>query len=47
MSIKKKSLELGLYAIVAWCFHAAALPFGILSRRKNPGSWIESKLLKP
>lgn len=47
MSIKKKSLELGLYAIVAWCFHAAALPFGILSRRKDPGSWIESKLLKP
>ncbi|MDQ1183363.1 glycosyltransferase family 2 protein [Agrobacterium larrymoorei] len=46
MSIKKKSLELGLYAIVAWCFHAAALPFGLISRRKDPGSWIESRLLK-
>ncbi|MEJ8307606.1 glycosyltransferase family 2 protein [Agrobacterium larrymoorei] len=46
MSIKKKSLELGLYAIVAWCFHAAALPFGIVSRRKDPCGWIESKLLK-
>ena len=47
ISIKKKSLELGLYAIVAWCFHAAAVPFGLLSQRKDPGSWIESRLLKP
>ncbi len=46
MSIKQKSLSLGLYAVVAWCFHAAALPLGFFSPRRRPGDWIESKLLK-
>lgn len=46
MSIKQKSLSLGLYAVVAWCFHAAALPLGFFSARKKPDDWIESKLLK-
>ncbi len=47
MMLKKKSVSLGLYAIVAWCFHAAALPFGLFAPRRNPTDWIESKLLKP
>lgn len=46
MSIKQKSLSLGLYAVVAWCFHAAALPLGYLSARRRPDDWIESKVLK-
>ncbi|WP_284774739.1 glycosyltransferase [Agrobacterium sp. lyk4-40-TYG-31] len=46
MSIKQKSLSLGFYAVVAWCFHAAALPLGFFSPRRRPGDWIESKLLK-
>ncbi|WP_288430845.1 glycosyltransferase [uncultured Agrobacterium sp.] len=46
MSVKQKSLSLGLYAVVAWCFHAAALPLGFFSSRKKPDDWIESKLLK-
>ncbi len=46
MSIKQKSVSLGLYAVVAWCFHAAALPLGFFSPRRRPGDWIESKLLK-
>lgn len=46
MSIKQKSLSLGFYAVVAWCFHAAALPLGFLSARRRPDDWIESKLLK-
>ena len=46
MSIKQKSLSLGFYAVVAWCFHAAALPLGFLASRQPPDKWIESRLLK-
>jgi len=46
MSIKQKSLSLGFYAVVAWCFHAAALPLGFFGSRQPPDRWIESKLLK-
>lgn len=46
MSIKQRSVSLGIYAVVAWFFHAAALPLGFFSARKKPEGWIESKLLK-
>lgn len=45
MSLKQKSLSLGVYAVVAWLFHAAALPLGFLQKRRAPEAWIESKLL--
>lgn len=45
MSLKQKSLSLGVYAVVAWLFHAAALPLGFLQRRRAPEAWIESRLL--
>lgn len=44
-SIKKRSLGMGLYTVVAWFFHAAALPVGMLRRRRQPGDPIESRLL--
>jgi glycosyltransferase involved in cell wall biosynthesis len=46
MSVKQKSLSLGFYAVVAWCFHAAALPLGFFGSRQPPDKWIESRLLK-
>ncbi|KXF79188.1 glycosyl transferase [Paramesorhizobium deserti] len=45
MSLKQKSLSLGLYAVVAWCFHAAALPLGFFHPRRAPDAWIESRLI--
>lgn len=46
MSVKQKSINLGIYAVVAWCFHAAALPLGFLKLRRVPDAWIESKVLQ-
>lgn len=45
MSAKHGNLELGLYAVVAWWFHAAALPLGFLQVRRAPAEWIESRVL--
>jgi glycosyltransferase involved in cell wall biosynthesis len=46
MSLRQHSLALGLYAVVAWLFHAAALPLGFLQRRKAPAAWIDSRLVR-
>lgn len=46
MSLKQRSLKLGFYAVVAWCFHAAATPLGFLAKRRRPDGWIESRLLR-
>lgn len=46
MALKQKSLEMGLYSVVAWVFHAAALPFGFFKKRTAPQSFIESTVLK-
>lgn len=46
MSLKQRSLSLGLYAVVAWLFHAAALPLGFLQARKAPDAWIESRIVR-
>lgn len=45
MSVKQRSLTLGVYAVVAWLFHAAALPIGFLRRRRAPEAWIESHIV--
>jgi len=45
MSLRQKSLSLGLYAVVAWLFHAAALPLGFVQARKAPEAWIESRVV--
>ncbi|ASY59570.1 MULTISPECIES: glycosyltransferase [Sinorhizobium] len=44
-SVKKRSLSMGLYTVVAWFFHAAALPVGMLRSRRQPGDPIESRIL--
>lgn len=46
MAVRQKNFHLGLYAVVAWNFHAAALPFGLFKKRVVPGKFIESKVLK-
>lgn len=45
MAARQKSFSLGLYSVVAWCFHAAALPIGFFQRRTPPESWVESRVL--
>lgn len=46
MSLRQRSLSLGLYAVVAWLFHAAALPLGFFQARTAPEAWIESRVVK-
>ncbi|OIS93314.1 glycosyltransferase [Brucella cytisi] len=46
MSIRSHSIELGIYAVVAWIFHAAALPLGFFQARRKPTDWIESKVIR-
>jgi glycosyltransferase involved in cell wall biosynthesis len=45
MSLKHRGLSLGFYSVVAWCFHAAALPLGFFQSRRKPDAWIESRLM--
>ncbi len=47
MSIRARSLSLGVYAVVAWIFHAAALPLGFFAPRRAPTDWVESRVLHP
>lgn len=46
MSARQRSLQMGVYAIVAWLFHAAAFPLGFFHPRARPEAWIESRILK-
>jgi glycosyltransferase involved in cell wall biosynthesis len=43
MSQRKGSFSLGLYTVVAWLFHAAALPVGYCATRRDPKAWVESR----
>lgn len=45
MSLRQRSLPLGFYAVIAWLFHAAALPLGFFQMRRAPESWIESRVV--
>lgn len=46
VSLKKRGLRMGLYTVVAWFFHAAALPFGFFRPRLDPAAPIESRVAK-
>lgn len=46
MSWRKGGLRMGLYTVVAWFFHAAALPLGFLAKRREPGAPIESRIVR-
>jgi glycosyltransferase involved in cell wall biosynthesis len=43
MSWRKGGLSLGLYTVVAWLFHTAAVPFGFFAPRRDPRGWVESR----
>lgn len=45
MSLRKGGLGMGLYTVVAWFFHAAALPAGFVRKRLNPAAPIESRVI--
>lgn len=45
MAWRKGGLGMGLYTVVAWFFHAAALPVGFLRPRREPSAPIESRLV--
>ncbi|MFC0806871.1 glycosyltransferase family 2 protein [Ensifer sp. P24N7] len=45
VSFRKGGLSMGLYTVVAWFFHAAALPVGFLRSRRLPAEPIESTIL--
>lgn len=46
MSVRQRSFALGVYAVVAWLFHAAALPLGFFHGRKAPAAWIDSRVVQ-
>jgi glycosyltransferase involved in cell wall biosynthesis len=46
VSLRKGSLQMGLYTVVAWFFHAAALPFGFARKRLYPSAPIESRVIE-
>jgi glycosyltransferase involved in cell wall biosynthesis len=43
MSLRKGGFSLGLYTVVAWLFHAAAVPVGYCALRRDPKAWVESR----
>lgn len=45
MSWRKGGLRMGLYTVIAWFFHAAALPAGFLRKRQKPELPIESRII--
>lgn len=45
MGAKHRSFKLGLYAVTAWVFMAAALPLGFFAPRRDPAAWIDSQVL--
>lgn len=45
MSLKHRSVSLGVYAVTAWLFMAAALPLGFFQPRRDPAAWIESRVV--
>lgn len=45
ISVRKGDLAMGLYTVVAWNFHAAALPIGFFAKRLKPEDPIASTIL--
>ena len=46
MSLRKRSLQRGLYSVVSWCFHAAGLVRGLVRGRRGPAEAIASRILR-
>lgn len=46
MSLRKRSLQRGVYAVVSWCFNAAGLVRGFLHSRKSAQEPIASRILR-
>ena len=46
MSLRYRSFQLGVYAVVAWNFHALSAVMGFLHRRVPPDRWIDSHLVE-
>jgi hypothetical protein len=46
MSLRWRSIRLGVYSVVAWNVYAWSLIPGFLRRRAAPTSWIESTVIK-
>jgi len=46
MSVRRNSLDIGTYSVVAWVLHAAGMVRGLLQRRVPPAKWIDSRVLQ-
>jgi hypothetical protein len=46
MILRRRSLQLGLYAVAVWIVYMIGSVRGFLSMRKDPSAWIPSKVLK-
>jgi cellulose synthase/poly-beta-1,6-N-acetylglucosamine synthase-like glycosyltransferase len=46
MSLRCRSVGLGIYSVAAWNVYAAGLWLGLLRRRIDPAGWIESTVLR-
>lgn len=46
MSVRRGSIRLGTYSVVAWNIYAAGLWPGLLRRRFSPTDWIESTIVQ-
>jgi glycosyltransferase involved in cell wall biosynthesis len=46
MTLRKRSFEQALYAVVSWCFHSAGLLRGLLNTQRRPTDMISSKVLR-
>lgn len=46
MSVRCRSIRLGLYSVAAWNVYAAGLWPGLLRRRIDPAAWIDSVVIR-
>jgi glycosyltransferase involved in cell wall biosynthesis len=46
MSLRCRSISLGLYSVAAWNVYAAGLWRGLLRRRVDPARWIDSSVIR-
>ena len=47
LSLRYRSIAVGLYAVVAWNAHALGMALGLLHARKPPTAWIGSEIVEP
>lgn len=46
MALRCRSINIGIYSVMAWNVYAAGLWPGLLRRRVDPTGWIESLVLR-